>query len=338
MAMNRYTEPDVDEYGNVLNNYEPDPYAFPSSPPPATSTPPSASAGITYTPAGYAAGGTPLYRGSDGKLYSQNTQNGQVTGYTEMDPGTQVYDTVDAAKAYAQGVGSYAPALSAGQAGGTGTVENPTGVGTNEGFAIDPALLAPWTERFQGPSSPPTFTPPGYTPPAPFSYQSFDYGQPFTAPTLEQAQQEPGYQFALDQGLKALQQSAAAKGVLRTGGTLKDLINYGQAAGQGNYQNVFNRNLGTYQTNFGNRLNAYQTNFQDALAAYGTNYGVGKDTYENLYRGAQDTFSSLANQNAADYARALTDYNNRFGAYQYNQSAPFTKQLSLAQLGAAASA
>lgn len=189
------------------------------------------------------------------------------------------------------------------------------------GGAIDPALLAPWTERFQGPGSLPTFSPPGFQRPPEFKYD------PFKAPSFEEAQQEPGYQFALDQGIKALQQSAAGKGILRTGGTLKDIVNYGQAAGAGNYQDVYNRGLNTYQTNFGN-----------ALATYGTNYGVSKDAMDYLYKGAQDQFNSLAAQNSADYQRAQNDYLTRYNIFRNNQNDPFQKTLSLAQLGAGASA
>src|SRR5687767_10618656 len=43
----------------------------------------------------------------------------------------------------------------------------------------------------------------------------------FRRPTFEEAQKEPGYQFRLDSGRNALEGSAAARGVLRTGGTLK---------------------------------------------------------------------------------------------------------------------
>lgn len=65
----------------------------------------------------------------------------------------------------------------------------------------------------------------------------------FHAPTFAEAQQEPGYQFRLQGGSDALERSAAAKGVLRTGGTLKDITEYGQNFASQEYGNVFNRAL-----------------------------------------------------------------------------------------------
>lgn len=76
-------------------------------------------------------------------------------------------------------------------------------------------------------------------------------GGPFTAPSLEDAQNSPGYQFALQQGLQGIQRSAAARGTLLTGGTLKALQQYGTGLADQTYGNVFNRALQTNTTNFG---------------------------------------------------------------------------------------
>lgn len=59
--------------------------------------------------------------------------------------------------------------------------------------------------------------------------------------------QDPGYQFRLDQGLQGLQRSAAARGTLLTGGTLKALDRYNQDYATGAYQNVFNNNFNLAQ-------------------------------------------------------------------------------------------
>lgn len=99
--------------------------------------------------------------------------------------------------------------------------------------------------------------------------------QPFSAPTAEQAAQTPGYQFQLQQGLKALQNSAAARGGLLSGGTSKAINDYAQGQAASNYGNTYNRALQTYQTNFGN---------QYSLAGQGL--------------GAATNLSSLGQQNA----------------------------------------
>ena len=76
--------------------------------------------------------------------------------------------------------------------------------------------------------------PPGFNPNA------------FARPTMEQARNEPGYQFRLNSGTDALERSAAAAGRLRTGGTLSDILEYGQNFGAQEYDRVFNRELQNY--------------------------------------------------------------------------------------------
>lgn len=52
---------------------------------------------------------------------------------------------------------------------------------------------------------------------------------------------DPGYQFAVDQGTKALTNSAAARGVLNSGNTAIALQNYGQGMAEQQYGNYFAR-------------------------------------------------------------------------------------------------
>ena len=60
---------------------------------------------------------------------------------------------------------------------------------------------------------------------------------------MEQFQADPGYQFRMSEGLKALERSAASRGLLQSGGTLKDITRFGQDAASQEYQNAFNRYL-----------------------------------------------------------------------------------------------
>lgn len=52
---------------------------------------------------------------------------------------------------------------------------------------------------------------------------------------------DPGYQFGLDQGLKAVQGSAAARGALNSGATLKALTRYGNDYATTKYGDAYNR-------------------------------------------------------------------------------------------------
>ncbi len=77
--------------------------------------------------------------------------------------------------------------------------------------------------------------------------------QQFRAPTAEEAMNSPGLQFAIQQGQKGIENSAAAKGTLLTGGTLKDLSAYGTGAALQGYGDAYNRAVGEYgiaQNNF----------------------------------------------------------------------------------------
>ena len=79
---------------------------------------------------------------------------------------------------------------------------------------------------------------------------------------------DPSYQFRLQQGQDAIQSSAAAKGGLLTGATLKALQNYGQESASQEYSNVYNR-FNADQTNRYNRLSNLVGIGQNAAAQVG---------------------------------------------------------------------
>lgn len=66
-------------------------------------------------------------------------------------------------------------------------------------------------------------------------------------------QADPGYGFRLDQGMKAIQQSQAARGGLLSGGALKGIERFGQDLGTQEYGNAYNR-FNQDQSNQFNRL------------------------------------------------------------------------------------
>lgn len=71
----------------------------------------------------------------------------------------------------------------------------------------------------------------------------------FQAPTNVTEQNDPGYQFRLQQGLDALQNSAAARGGLLSGNTARAINDYAQNDASNEYGNVYNRALTDYNTN-----------------------------------------------------------------------------------------
>lgn len=96
------------------------------------------------------------------------------------------------------------------EGGGPGDMSGAYGAGAgtlgNLGYAAGSAL-APWTQQFN-------------------------------SPTGEQAMKHPGFQYALDRGQEAIQRSAAAKGTLLTGGTLRGLQEHAIGTGLQQYGNL----------------------------------------------------------------------------------------------------
>jgi hypothetical protein len=91
----------------------------------------------------------------------------------------------------------------------------------------------------------------------------------FNAPTAEEAEQTPGYQFQLKSGLDAIQNSAAGKGSLLSGRTLADLNNYAQGTASTNYQNTFNNALTQYQSAYGSFLNNQNNQYSRLMGLSG---------------------------------------------------------------------
>jgi hypothetical protein len=77
-------------------------------------------------------------------------------------------------------------------------------------------------------------------------YQPFD---------MEQFQQDPGYAFRMKEGLRALENTAAARGGLLSGNAMRGLTRYGQGLASEEFGNAFNR----YQSERAARLNPLQS-------------------------------------------------------------------------------
>lgn len=75
-----------------------------------------------------------------------------------------------------------------------------------------------------------------------YQFQQFD-------PSSVNIQQDPGYQFRLQQGLGAVQNSQAAKGLSQSGGALKEIQDYASWMASQEYNNAYNRNYQTWQGN-----------------------------------------------------------------------------------------
>lgn len=87
-----------------------------------------------------------------------------------------------------------------------------------------------------------------------------------------QLEETPGYQFNLAQGEKAVQNSAASRGLGVSGAAQKGAATYATGLADSTYQNQFNNALTTYNTNYGNLMNraTLGENAAAQTGAYGT--------------------------------------------------------------------
>ena len=97
--------------------------------------------------------------------------------------------------------------------------------------------------------------------------------QPFTA---AQYHQSPGYQFQMQQGIDAIQNSAAAKGL--TGNTLRELMSYGQGVANQDYWNAYN----AYTQNQNNIFGRLNTMSGTGANAAGGIANLGMNTANNI--------------------------------------------------------
>lgn len=134
----------------------------------------------------------------------------------------------------------------------------------------------------------------------------------YTPFSMAQFQADPGYGFRMSEGMKALERSAAARGGLLSGSTLKGIQRFGQDLGSQEYQNAFNR---------------YQAERQARLAPLQSLAGVGQTTAQQIgeagMRTAQnvgETLTSGAAARASGYVGGANALTQSLGTYlNYSQ-------------------
>jgi hypothetical protein len=116
--------------------------------------------------------------------------------------------------------------------------------------------------------------------------------QPFTGTfTPPKGTDDPGFQFAVNQGADQLARKAAALGNLNTGGFAKDLASYTTGAALQDYSGAYNRALSTFGTNY----DIFRNNQTDPYNKLMGVTGLGLNATNN------------ANSNTGSYMNNLTD-------------------------------
>jgi hypothetical protein len=121
--------------------------------------------------------------------------------------------------------------------------------------------------------------------------------------SLTALQNSPGYQFRLGEGLKALERSAAARGTLLTGGTLKGLTRFGQEFASNEYDKRYNQEMELARLGFGaagmsaNQNTQYGQMAGDLLTQQGNVNAAGKVDAANAWNqglgGAGNAFMQM---------------------------------------------
>ena len=121
----------------------------------------------------------------------------------------------------------------------------------------------------------------------------------FKAPSADdiKGQLDPSMQFTMDEGLKALQRSAAGRGRLNSGGTLKDINTFAQ---------------GLASTNYGN---AYSRAYQNSLMNYQSGMENQGNRFNRLNSISQMGYNATANENAAreNFGNQVANLDERTG-------------------------
>ncbi len=134
-------------------------------------------------------------------------------------------------------------------------------------------------------------------------------------PTMDEIQIDPGYNFRLQEGEKALQSRAAALGLATGGGTLKAINNYAQQNATQEYANAFARFQQNRQNNISNLLSVSGQGL-NAVGTAGSNlltggkYGADLNYNSTTYAGDKNLGAvSEAGNNTLNTAGKVADLN-----------------------------
>ena len=150
----------------------------------------------------------------------------------------------------------------------------------------------------------------------PFDYESF------VPPTWEEVLNDQGYQFRLQEGQKALEQSAAARGTLRTSGTFKDILGWGQGLASNEYAQVYGRRFGEHQQGFSEDLTEWDREYAAALDRYRAEYGSEMDQFNAAMGIYGMNFNTAQTIYDYDWRRAAADagFGNQAGMFNSQQA------------------
>ena len=221
----------------------------------------------------------------------------------------------------------------------------PTGGDGGGGGGDYGPLLQPYTGQFQAPAfgqaaqgiwdllgPAPEFDAPELPTIDPFSYDAY---RPTTG---EDVFADPSFGFRKDIGEKALMNSRAAQGLLRTGGTLKDLLGYNQNFASQEFGNIDTRRRQDYQTNRGNAMDTWRSNADVTLQRAGMDQDRARSIYEPQLFEWTTKGNLGVNAENDSYDRAYREFLNDYSMWRDQQNDVFDRLGFLTNTGLNASA
>lgn len=134
------------------------------------------------------------------------------------------------------------------------------------------------------------------------------YGVNGQAPDMSAFQASPGYQFRRDEGLRAIDRSNAARGLLTSGAADKARMRYAEGLGAQEFGDWWNRLAGIAGT---------------GQSATNTTVAAGQNSTNNI----MNAYQQAGNARASSYANAgsavNSGINNVLSAYLFNQAGGF---------------
>jgi hypothetical protein len=159
------------------------------------------------------------------------------------------------------------------------------------------------------PDAPTPILPPDFAGPPPFAYGDFK------PPSEQELYTDPSFKTRFNNGIKAIEMSKAAQGKLRTGGTMKEIGQWGMDFASQEYGDWYDR-----------KFNEWNAGRAGALEAYRANHGVAADVYDKNLSAAQLRYAPQlltwqTRTNAADRDKERSEESNwRREVYDKNLS------------------
>ena len=133
-------------------------------------------------------------------------------------------------------------------------------------ITVDPSYLAPWTREF--------------------AFDAWQEPGSFRAPTEQDLYLDPSYKSRMGETMGQLENSAAARGLLNSGGTLYDLAKTSSDFASQEYSQLWNRNWLNWNTARTNARDVWSTNRNNAWQQY-------LEDKDSWYRNQNEPWSKL---------------------------------------------